>query len=94
MANGRDELLSVLQNGTLEEVLTIIDRLQNFLPEYGRTRSDQMFSMLWKEVDDLERQLKVKRAMMREQAIRILESAKRNWTQEEIEKASGYTTQM
>ncbi len=87
-----DQLTSAVETGNLEELVTIIGRLQHFLPEYGRTKTDERFSELWKEVDDLTTLLQRKRALMREEALRIVGSVKRNWTAAEIKKACGYTT--
>lgn len=87
-----DELVSAVETGTVEELVAIIDRLQTFLPEYGRTKTDESFSEHWKAVVDLEQKLVWQKALMREAALRIVASVKRNWTAKEIKKASGYST--
>lgn len=81
---------SIITTGNFVEILTIIDRLQT-LPEYGKTRTDETFSTLWKEIDDLERQLAIKQARLREEATRILDNCCRIWTSAEIEQATGFS---
>ena len=83
-------LRDVIENGNVNEVLTIIDRLQQFLPEYGKTQTDEKFAEHWKAVLELEEQLARRRALMRETAARIIDSVERNWSPEEIKRACGY----
>jgi hypothetical protein len=81
----------IIERGDLNEVLTVVSRLQDFLPEYGRTRTDQKFAEHWKVVEELQNKLSERRALMREEAMRIAVSAARNWSVEEIETACGYS---
>jgi uncharacterized protein with ATP-grasp and redox domains len=88
----RDELVACVETGTVYEVTTIITRLQMFLPEYGRTRTDEKFSEYVKEVVRLRDEFSRMKALMTEEALRIVQKVKSNWTKEEIENASGYPT--
>jgi phage-related holin len=84
------EIRSVLENGDTNEVVVVIDRLQRFLPEYGKTRLDEVFFNLLKELCDIEERISSLRLRFREQALRILDSCESNWGKKEITKATGY----
>ncbi len=82
------EIDQCIQTGTVDEVLAIVDRFR-WLPEFGMKTSQDRVTAIALEVAELERAYLNKRNQMRSEALRLLETCRKNWTAKEIEVATG-----
>lgn len=80
----------IIECGPVDEVLTVVDRMQNFLPEYAWNQTDTTAIALAKKLVALEDEVARVRARFREECGRILDKVSSNWSAKEIQAATGY----
>ncbi len=88
-ASKKPQIVSCVENGTINEVLEIVGRL-HFLEEFGMYDQVRRVSELANAVADAEIALAKAKSALRLNAEGLIERVVANWTPEEIEKATGY----
>ena len=82
-------ILSAVENGTHDEIMAIVHRLEN-LPEFGLRERVSKVVQLSNAVLDAEVALARARAAFQSNAAGLIRLCVQNWTPDEISEATGY----
>lgn len=85
----KTSIVSVVENGTDDEIMTIISRLEN-LPEFGLRERVTRVTQLQAAVSDAEVALSRARSAFYGNATGLVRLCVQNWSPDEILEATGY----